>query len=85
MLKQNEMQLNIKKDKEKAEKEKDYDLVKILLQNFQVFNEVEEKKNAERRQKMIFYGKRVKNVDRPENRSETKTEKDCDERIFGGC
>jgi len=30
MLKQNEMQLNIKKDKEKAEKEKDYDLVKIV-------------------------------------------------------
>ncbi|XP_001944194.2 meiosis-specific nuclear structural protein 1-like [Acyrthosiphon pisum] len=60
MLKQNEIQLNIKKDKEKAEKEKDYDLVKTLLQNFQVFNEVEEKKNAERRQKMINYGKELK-------------------------
>ena len=31
MLKQKEMQLNIKKDKEKAEKEKDYDLVKIVI------------------------------------------------------
>ncbi|CAI6372646.1 unnamed protein product [Macrosiphum euphorbiae] len=60
MLKQKEMQLNIKKDKEKAEKEKDYDLVKILLQNLQVFNEVEEKKNAERRQMMINYGKELK-------------------------
>ncbi|CAI6373346.1 unnamed protein product [Macrosiphum euphorbiae] len=31
-----------------------------LLQNFQVFNEVEEKKNAERRQMMINYGKELK-------------------------
>ncbi|CAH1724840.1 unnamed protein product [Aphis gossypii] len=60
MLKQNEMQLNIKKDKEKAEKEKDSALVKTLLQNFQTFNEVEEKKNAERRQIMLNYGKELK-------------------------
>jgi len=31
-----------------------------LLQNFQVFNEVEEKKKADRRQKMINYGKELK-------------------------
>lgn len=31
-----------------------------LLQNFQTFNEVEEKKNAERRQMMLNYGKELK-------------------------
>lgn len=30
------------------------------MQNFQTFNEVEEKKNAERRQKMLNYGKELK-------------------------
>lgn len=31
-----------------------------LLQNFKTFNEVEEKKNAERRQIMLNYGKELK-------------------------
>ena len=30
------------------------------MQNFQTFNEVEEKKNAERKQKMLNYGKELK-------------------------
>ncbi|XP_025194177.1 meiosis-specific nuclear structural protein 1-like [Melanaphis sacchari] len=60
MLQQNEMQLNIKKEEEKAEKEKDNVLVKTLLQNFQKFNEIEEKKKVERRQKMLNYGKELR-------------------------
>lgn len=36
-----------------------------ILQNFQVIKEVEEQKNAERRQKMINYGKELKmSIDR---------------------